>query len=78
MRELRTAGLWEKPQLGPNISAMTRPSPTLSRYLLTAAAPPRHRDPNAPKVRRYRLARVQAIGRPPSADRFGHLRRAYD
>jgi hypothetical protein len=57
---------------------MTRPSPTLSRYLLTAAAPPRHRDPNAPKVRRYRLARVQAAGRPQSADRFAHLRRAYD
>jgi hypothetical protein len=57
---------------------MTRPSPTLSRYLLTAAAPPRHRDPTAPKVRRYRLARVQPAGRPPSADRFAHLRRAYD
>ena len=57
---------------------MTRPSPTLSRYLLTAAAPPRHRDPDAPKVRRYRLARVQPNGRPPAADRFAHLRRAYD
>ena len=57
---------------------MTRPSPTLSRYLLTAAAPPRHRDPDAPQVRRYRLARVQPAGRPPAADRFAHLRRAYD
>lgn len=57
---------------------MTRPSPTLSRYLLATAAPPRHRDPNGPKVRRYRLARVQPAGRPASADRFAHLRRGYD
>lgn len=57
---------------------MTRPSPTLSRYLLTAAAPPPRRDPNAPKVRRYRLARVQGPGRPVTGDRFAHLRRAYD
>ena len=57
---------------------MTRPSPTLSRYLLATTAPPRDRDPNAPKVRRYRLARVQAAGRPQSAERFAHLRRGYD
>lgn len=57
---------------------MTRPSPTLSRYLLATTAPPRDRDPNAPKVRRYRLARVQAAGRPASDERFAHLRRSYD
>ena len=57
---------------------MTRPSPTLSRYLLATTAAPRDRGPNAPKVRRYRLARVQAAGRPPAQDRFAHLRRSYD
>jgi hypothetical protein len=57
---------------------MTRPSPTLSRYLLTSAAPPRHRDPNAAKVRRYRLARVQPAARNGAVDRFAHLRRSYD
>jgi hypothetical protein len=34
------------------------------------------RDPNAHKVRRYRLARLQLNGRP--AGRFDHLRRIYD
>ena len=57
---------------------MTRPSPTLSRYLLTTSAAPRHRDPNAAKVRRYRLARVQPAARAGSAARFAHLRRSYD
>lgn len=58
--------------------AMTRPSPVLSRYLLATAAPPRHREPTDPKVRRYRLARVQNSGRTGSPDRFAHLRRSYD
>jgi hypothetical protein len=34
------------------------------------------RDPNAGKVRRYRLARLQLNGRP--GTRFEHLRRTYD
>ena len=34
------------------------------------------RDPNARKVRRYRLARLQLNGRPGA--RFEHLRRTYD
>jgi hypothetical protein len=34
------------------------------------------RDPNAHKVRRYRLARLQLNGRP--SGRFEHLRRTYD
>jgi hypothetical protein len=34
------------------------------------------RDPNAHKVRRYRLARLQLNGRPGA--RFEHLRRSYD
>lgn len=57
---------------------MTRPSPTLSRYLLATTAPPRDRDPNGPKVRRYRLARVQVAGHAAQQDRFAHLRRSYD
>jgi hypothetical protein len=36
------------------------------------------RDPNAPKVRRYRLARLQLNGRPAGLGRFDHLRRSYD
>jgi hypothetical protein len=36
------------------------------------------RDPNAPKVRRYRLARLQLNGRAAGAGRYAHLRRAYD
>jgi hypothetical protein len=36
------------------------------------------RDPNAPKVRRYRLARLQLNGRPTGRARFEHLRRSYD
>jgi hypothetical protein len=36
------------------------------------------RDPNAPKIRRYRLARLQLNGRASGRARFGHLRRVYD
>jgi hypothetical protein len=36
------------------------------------------RDPNAPKIRRYRLARLQLNGRPGGRGRFDHLRRSYD
>jgi hypothetical protein len=36
------------------------------------------RDPNAPKIRRYRLARLQLIGRATGRNRFEHLRRSYD
>jgi hypothetical protein len=37
-----------------------------------------YRDPNAPKVRRYRLARLQLNGRATGRNRFEHLRRTYD
>ena len=57
---------------------MTRPSPSLSRYLLLSAPAPAHRDSGAPKVRRYRLARIQMPGRPVGNDRFAHLQRSYD
>jgi hypothetical protein len=36
------------------------------------------RDPNGPKIRRYRLARLQLNGRAAGRNRFEHLRRAYD
>jgi len=36
------------------------------------------RDPNAPKVRRYRLARLQLNGRAGGRGRYDHLRRSYD
>jgi hypothetical protein len=36
------------------------------------------RDPTAPKVRRYRLARLQLNGRATGRNRFEHLRRTYD
>jgi hypothetical protein len=36
------------------------------------------RDPNARKVRRYRLARLQLNGRATGGNRFEHLRRTYD
>jgi hypothetical protein len=36
------------------------------------------RDPNAPKIRRYRLARLQLNGRAQPRTRFDHLRRVYD
>ncbi len=67
----------ERPAITEDLS-MTRPSPTLSRYPLRTAAPPRHRDPNAAKVRRYRLACVQPVARAGSGERFAHLRRSYD
>jgi len=57
---------------------MTRPSPSLSRYLLLSAPAPAHRGSGAPKVRRYRLARIQMPGRPVGNDRFAHLQRSYD
>jgi len=36
------------------------------------------RDPNARKVRRYRLARLQLNGRATGRGRYEHLRRSYD
>jgi hypothetical protein len=36
------------------------------------------RDPNAPKIRRYRLARVKLNSRVGGRARFEHLKRSYD
>jgi hypothetical protein len=63
------------------MSFMSAPSVAASaaRVLLIerrdTAAP---RDPNAPKVRRYRLARLQLNGRSTGRARHEHLRRSYD
>jgi hypothetical protein len=58
-----------------SIPAMLRAiSLSPSRFLLL----PEERQPVAPRtVKRYRLARMKIAGRD-SADRFAHLRRAYD
>lgn len=57
---------------------MDRPSPSLSRYLLLRSPDAAPRDAQAPKVRRYRLARIEVNGRATPGDRFGHLQRGYD
>jgi hypothetical protein len=51
------------------------PANEVRRYGRDTVAP---RDPNAPKVRRYRLARLQLNGRASGRARFEHLRRSYD
>jgi hypothetical protein len=49
------------------------------RILLLPDARPREEMASAPKVRRYRLARLRvAETRQPSEPRFEHLARAYD
>ena len=49
-----------------------------SRILLMADKTPVSADPNAVKVRRYRLARVHLNETRGQQDRFGHLKRTYD
>jgi hypothetical protein len=63
------------------MSSMSAPSVAASaaRVLLVerrdTVAP---RDPNAAKVRRYRLARLQLSGRSAGRGRYEHLRRSED
>lgn len=58
---------------------MRAPSVTAARLLLVerrdTVAP---RNPDAPKIRRYRLARLQLNGRATGRARYEHLRRIYD
>jgi hypothetical protein len=58
---------------------MSAPSVTAARLLLVerrdTVAP---RNPDAPKIRRYRLARLQLNGRATGRARYQHLRRIYD
>jgi hypothetical protein len=55
------------------------PSPAAVRLMLIerrdTVAP---RDPRAPKVRRYRLARLALNERPGSRPRYDHLTQTYD
>jgi hypothetical protein len=58
---------------------MSVPTVTAARLMLVerrdTVAP---RNPDAPKIRRYRLARLQLNGRATGGARFEHLRRIYD
>jgi len=58
---------------------MRASSVTAARMLLVerrdTVAP---RNPDAPKIRRYRLARLQLNGRATGHARYEHLRRVYD
>ena len=57
------------------MSAMTS-SAAASRILLLADKPPAASAASGPKVRRYRLARVQLNEPRTASDRFGHLKRS--
>ena len=57
---------------------MDRPTPTLARYRLLREESSQQHDPSGPKVRRYRLARIELNGRSSSRERFAHLQRSYD
>jgi hypothetical protein len=67
------------PDDAPKRSSLAMSATAAARVLLVerrdTIAP---RDPNAPKVRRYRLARLQLNGRQTGRGRFEHLRRVYD
>jgi hypothetical protein len=61
------------------MDVMSAPSVTAARMLLVERRDTvAQRDPNAPKIRRYRLARLQLNGRGTGRARFEHLRRSYD
>ena len=57
---------------------MDRPTPTLARYRLLREESSLQQEPSDPKVRRYRLARIELNGRSASRERFAHLHRSYD
>ena len=55
--------------------AMTTPAAANRLVLLPVS---RRRDLPAPRVRRYRLARLQAGTRAPDAPRYAYLKRSHD
>ena len=69
----------ERPRKRPSLRMSANSVAAAARVLLVerrdTVAP---RDPNAPKVRRYRLARLQLNGRRTGRGPFEHLRRVYD
>jgi hypothetical protein len=61
------------------MSSMTTASASqLTRLLLVGERKRPGSGPDAPAVRRYRLARLRVNGRPSAAGRYEHLRRSYD
>ncbi|HVS28952.1 MAG TPA: hypothetical protein VHE14_05335 [Solirubrobacteraceae bacterium] len=49
-----------------------------SRFVLVPEARPAPAAEGAPRMRRYRLARLSVNGRRDQDDRHGHLKRVYD
>ena len=68
-----TGGRGKRPLLAMSANSVAAAARVLLVERRDTVAP---RDPNARKVRRYRLARLQLNGRP--SGRFEHLRRSYD
>ncbi|HEX7300113.1 MAG TPA: hypothetical protein VF257_14035 [Solirubrobacteraceae bacterium] len=60
------------------MSAPSLPASTARVLLVERRDTVAPRDPNGPKVRRYRLARLQLNGRPAGRPRYEHLQRSYD
>ena len=57
---------------------MTVTADPTRRILVPVTAPP-HRAASAPRVRRYKMARMAPVSRAdPTIDRFAHLRASYD
>jgi hypothetical protein len=58
--------------------AMTVSADLTRRILVPFAVPPHHEAP-APRVRRYKMARMAPVSRAdPTIDRFAHLRASHD
>jgi hypothetical protein len=54
-------------------------SADLTRRILVPLAGPQSNAAAAPRVRRYKMARMASVSRAdPTTDRFAHLRRSYD
>ena len=54
-------------------------SADITRRILVPLAGPQFNAAPAPRVRRYKMARMAPVSRAdPTTDRFSHLRRSYD
>ena len=54
-------------------------SADLTRRILVPVTGPPHNEVPAPRVRRFKMARMAPVSRAdPTIDRFAHLRRSYD
>jgi hypothetical protein len=54
-------------------------SADITRRVLVPLAGPQYTAAAAPRVRRYKMARMAPVSREdPTIDRFAHLRRSYD